>query len=92
MPSRQNTSTRRVEPRLKMSCQMLVRCASRPEAKESETDAMSSIPSWPAWFAVRAATSSTSPKQKRRMSRSWMECSMRQPPPAWATSARHCDA
>ena len=26
------------------------------------------------------------------MSRSWMECSIRQPPPACATSARHCDA
>jgi NADPH-dependent 2,4-dienoyl-CoA reductase/sulfur reductase-like enzyme len=28
MPSRQNTSSRRVEPRLKMSCQTLVSCAS----------------------------------------------------------------
>ena len=37
MPSRQNTSTRRVEPRLKMSCQTLVSCASRPEAKDRET-------------------------------------------------------
>ena len=92
MPSRQKTSSRRVEPRLKMSCQTLVSCASNPEVKDSVTAARSSIPSWPAWFAVRATTESTSPKQKRRMSRSWMECSIRQPPPAWAASARHCDA
>ena len=34
----------------------------------------------------------TSPKQNRRMSTSWMECSIRQPPPACAASARHCEA
>ena len=54
MPWRQKTSSRRVEPRLKMSCQTLVSCASNPEAKDSVTAARSSIPSWPAWFAVRA--------------------------------------
>ena len=91
MPSRQKTSSRRVEPRLKMSCHTLVSCASNPEAKDRVTagqvlDALVAGDGWPSG----PTTESTSPKQKRRMSRSWMECSMRHPPPAWATSARHC--
>ena len=36
-----------------------------------------------------AVTPTASPRQKRRMSTSWMECSIRHPPPAWETSARH---
>ena len=61
-----------------------------PRGERSDTVATSSMPGVPEKFDVRAAPSSTSPKQKRRMSRSWMECSIRHPPPAWATSARHC--
>ena len=56
MPSRQNSSTRRVEPRLKMSCHTLVSCASRPETNDIETLARSSTPSCPEMFAVLAAT------------------------------------
>ena len=82
----------RVEPRLRTSCQMLVSCAWTPDAKDSDTEATSSTPSWPAWFSVRPLTTCTSPKQKRRMSTSWMECSIRQPPPVCATSARQRDA
>ena len=46
-----------MEPRLSISCQTLVSCASRPDSKLSETAARSSIASWPAWLAVRAEMS-----------------------------------
>ena len=62
MPSRKNTSIRRVEPRVRMSCQTLVSCASSPEANDTETLARSSIPSYPATFAVRAATGGDVPE------------------------------
>ncbi len=72
-----------------MLCHTLVRWAVSPEANCIDTVATSSMPGCPEKFDVRPVTVSTSPKQKRRMSTSWMECSIRHPPPAWVTSARH---